>query len=458
MGVGFPTTLDELIDLLVGWRRSLLFIFILLPSNQSVSVHTCSRKIQCPPKRNKQLKIKSHFRDLSMASSIQSTLERLLDRTNQLKKRLGDNNIKPTEQQWDALLSLSTRLTESVTELQQDLESVKTKRRTDAWNESDDLRMRARHIQNELFSSSSSSSPSSSSPPRAKGKFQSLVIFRRNITIIFEGPKASLFDSTKTNIWKELTKKRCQVLKTALSPDGVVLWALSYSPHLWAGGAMAQDVFDCLVEDIEPDAITSWPPVIVDTLRKLREDEPSLKSTEYGQFLHAIGNPRSCPPQEGSKRGTKRRRDDQYQQQQQEEEQEQQSEAPYSNGHADTNIHMNINNQRPTTTDDLSSKQHEAPVGFTLNTASPKFFPFSQLRRDEIDSIPEPLRSGILGSRQWSDETKTGKRPSTHCMSLFLPAEFGADAYLRVCISYSEGFKLMQYYGFGDDTHETYLR
>ena len=49
---------------------------------------------------------------------------------------------------------------------------------------------------------------------------------------------------------------------------------------------MSSDVFTCLLDDIEPELVQTWPPVIRDTLHMLMEDEESLKkSPEYQEFL-----------------------------------------------------------------------------------------------------------------------------------------------------------------------------
>ena len=49
---------------------------------------------------------------------------------------------------------------------------------------------------------------------------------------------------------------------------------------------MSSDVFTCLLDDIEPEMVQTWPPVIRETLHMLMEDEESLKtSPEYQEFL-----------------------------------------------------------------------------------------------------------------------------------------------------------------------------
>jgi hypothetical protein len=55
---------------------------------------------------------------------------------------------------------------------------------------------------------------------------------------------------------------------------------------LWATGIMGKDIFECLIDDIEPDSALSWPTVIQETIQKLRTDEETLQSSvEYGEFI-----------------------------------------------------------------------------------------------------------------------------------------------------------------------------
>lgn len=52
---------------------------------------------------------------------------------------------------------------------------------------------------------------------------------------------------------------------------------------------MSSDVFDCLVDDIEPEVAQTWPAVIQETLHKLQEDENSLeRSSEYSELLKGL--------------------------------------------------------------------------------------------------------------------------------------------------------------------------
>lgn len=71
-----------------------------------------------------------------------------------------------------------------------------------------------------------------------------------------------------------------------LSCDGLISWALSFPPTQWAAGSMAQDVFLCVLDDIEPDLAQLWPAVVRETLQSLVEEEERLQvSTEFDTFL-----------------------------------------------------------------------------------------------------------------------------------------------------------------------------
>lgn len=102
---------------------------------------------------------------------------------------------------------------------------------------------------------------------------------------MFEGPKDSKFDSEDIKLRKESTRKRSELIR-GLSPDVVISWAMAFAPTLWGGGSMSLDVFTCLLDNIEPKLVQTWPPVIQDTLHMLMEDGESLKnSPNYQEFL-----------------------------------------------------------------------------------------------------------------------------------------------------------------------------
>jgi len=190
---------------------------------------------------------------------VLSQLKSLLRKTEQLKGKF--SKVYPINDQWDTLSDLSLKLSEATKVVQDEIWVLKESRTDRAWKESEAHRSKAQSSRGDLF---------------AKGRLKQPAVFRRSIITIFEGPKDSKFDSEDTRFRKESTRKRCELIR-GLSPDGVVSWAFSYAPTLWAGGSMASDVFTCLLNNIEPELVQTWLPVIWETLHLLMEDEESLQ-------------------------------------------------------------------------------------------------------------------------------------------------------------------------------------
>jgi hypothetical protein len=205
------------------------------------------------------------------ATIVLSQLKGLLEKTEHLKEKF--SKVYPTNDQWATLSDLSLKLSEAARAVQDEIRVLKESRSDRAWKESAEHRSKAHSCRGDLF---------------AKGRLKQPVIFRRNIITIFEGPKDSKFDSEDAKFRKESTRKRSESIR-GLSPDGVISWSMAFAPSLWGGGSMSSDIFTCLLQDIEPELVQTWPPVIRDTLHMLMEDGESLKqSPEYQDFLRGL--------------------------------------------------------------------------------------------------------------------------------------------------------------------------
>lgn len=68
-----------------------------------------------------------------------------------------------------------------------------------------------------------------------------------------------------------IKKRREQIMQ--LSTDGIISWAIAYPPTKWNPCFMSNDMFSCLLEDIEPADKKPWPPAVCDTLSKLAEEK-----------------------------------------------------------------------------------------------------------------------------------------------------------------------------------------
>ena len=182
----------------------------------------------------------------------------------------GLNDVPCTKDELSALDVLGAKLADASTTVQKKTGSFRLSREEQAWRASAKLRSQAQSTIASLIDD---------------GKLERPAVFRRNIVLVFAGPKDSDFDSDDVRSRKAVTRLRCERIRE-LSPDGVVAWAASYTPTSWAAGCMAKDIFECLIDDIEPEWAQSWPPVIQETVQKLRTDEALQNSLEYGEFIN----------------------------------------------------------------------------------------------------------------------------------------------------------------------------
>ena len=128
----------------------------------------------------------------------------------------------------------------------------------------------------------------------SNGKLKNRSTFLRNIQLIFNGPKHDALDSKVTVQKKKSTQKKCQKIRE-LSTDGILSWAISYEPSLWTGGVLTNNMFDCLLEDIDPKSTLPWPTSIREELQGLLSHDALENSSTYNSFANGenIANPKS---------------------------------------------------------------------------------------------------------------------------------------------------------------------
>ncbi|KAL4934961.1 hypothetical protein BDV06DRAFT_207925 [Aspergillus oleicola] len=228
-------------------------------------------------------------------------------------------------------------------------------------------------------------------------KAQIRSVFRRNIVLIFQGAKVSPFDSQTEQHRKCITSQRCAILRE-LNVDGLISWAISYTPTSWSGGKMAWDVFDELVGDIEPCERKVWPPVLIDTL-KVMKDMELPDSSEYEVFLKIAETP--SVHQEPRKK---------------------------YNRHLDLLIQPDI----PPLLSDLDQY---------INVPS---IP----RQNVLNFLPQPFLDAVCASKRWADEVKTGRSAVTNCITLFCSRDTD-DGLIVAKIGYVHSFRLAEQLCFG---------
>lgn len=125
-------------------------------------------------------------------------------------------------------------------------------------------------------------------------KFSNLQVLRKNLTTIFCGPVKRQHDSPSLATRKLATEKRCERLRQ-LSPDGIISWAIGHPCASWAAGVMGNEVFNCLLQNIEPNYIVHWPTQLDEILAELRKtdiehNEAFDKLVEGKHHLKRISN------------------------------------------------------------------------------------------------------------------------------------------------------------------------
>merc|ERR1712093_463013 len=116
------------------------------------------------------------------------------------------------------------QLSEAAGKLQHEVRSVRASRAAHAWKVSTTFREEAQSTRDKLVTTR---------------QLKRSPIFRRNIKTIFVPPKISSFDVESARSRKVLMQERCALLR-ALNCDGLLSWALAFTPTTWAAGSMAQ--------------------------------------------------------------------------------------------------------------------------------------------------------------------------------------------------------------------------
>jgi hypothetical protein len=115
-------------------------------------------------------------------------------------------------------------------------------------------------------------------------QLRSIPAFRKNITLIFEGPEDSALDPGWITSRNKQTRKRCELIRE-LNPDGVISWAAALAPSVWTAGCMQNHIFDYLIEEIEPEEVQAWPTKMKEVLHIFGVEKSLAHSQEYDNFL-----------------------------------------------------------------------------------------------------------------------------------------------------------------------------
>jgi hypothetical protein len=109
-------------------------------------------------------------------------------------------------------------------------------------------------------------------------------MFRRNIILFFEELRNFILDFNLVKSKNKLINKIC-VQICRLNSDSVISWATAFPLFIWAADFMLNNIFNYLIEDIEPERVQAWPSEIQRILRVFEIEESLKRSYKYYKFL-----------------------------------------------------------------------------------------------------------------------------------------------------------------------------
>jgi hypothetical protein len=179
------------------------------------------------------------------------------------------SDTQPTKGEYTALTALSARFSKVAGRFVDQINELKEKRARWAREEGEKLVSAAESAAAELTE---------------KGRPKSLATFRRNTTLIFEGPKESNLDSPSDKSRHKLTRKRCEQIRN-VKPNGILVWATTFPPTTWTAGFMNNVTFDYLIAEIASKDTDTFPENIRQILHTFGSEAPLKDSKSYGEFI-----------------------------------------------------------------------------------------------------------------------------------------------------------------------------
>lgn len=201
-------------------------------------------------------------------STYVSQLDALTKKVESFVQSLQTSKIRPSKGQCETLRTLSEGLRDAVAAIPAEIESLKN-RWAESCKEGQKFVSQAQAVRSDIIRDS---------------HLKNSGIFARNIRLFFGGPQDSVVDSDATKARKRLTRERCERI-SSLTPDGLISWAITFTPSTWTANLMSNDTFDYVDEYIEPNDPVIWPSEIYRVLSALGNEEPLKGSDKYREFV-----------------------------------------------------------------------------------------------------------------------------------------------------------------------------
>jgi len=192
----------------------------------------------------------------------------LVQRAEIIASIVSDIRSCESQEHYSSLTTLSARLQEAAGRIGERVEGLEGQRAEDIRQQASKFLSQAEEARTRI---------------RKNNQLKSIELFRKTLTLIFNGPTNSILDSTWDISRKKQTRKRCEAIR-GLNPDGVISWAAAMAPYIWAG-SMHNHIFEHLLGEIEPTNVQSWPSKIQEVLDAFGHEGVLANSEEYQTFL-----------------------------------------------------------------------------------------------------------------------------------------------------------------------------
>ncbi|KAI1907307.1 hypothetical protein LOZ65_006787 [Ophidiomyces ophidiicola] len=198
------------------------------------------------------------------AGSVVSQLEALVSRVESMSSRL--EKIRPTNDQQDELRKLGKRM-------------------DSAWATVSAVLAKFNNRSDKVFTLANA--------VRATQEYQTItspifMILRRNLELIFVGPRDSALDSAQIKVRKKKARTRCELLRSQ-HPHVILMWAMAIPPSTWSASAgMSDNTFDFVIDDTSTERIPMLSPEIVQKLQAMEEEEPLNTCDRFREFMSGL--------------------------------------------------------------------------------------------------------------------------------------------------------------------------
>lgn len=115
-----------------------------------------------------------------------------------------------------------------------------------------------------------------------------LTTLKRNLVLIFMGPKTFQLDSKQVKTRNRQTEVRCETLRSQHS-HVILMWAIALQPSTWKTSVgMTEKTFDFLTKDLGVERLDWIPPQISEIVLSLAAEEPMNTCDSFVSFAENI--------------------------------------------------------------------------------------------------------------------------------------------------------------------------